>query len=250
MTSSRPGSPGPHDRMHKLFWPKGSSIDTINEDETKVVVIMLHGRGSNPNEDLPVFESVFQSVAGGDPNKVVVIGLNARDEIWFPEKWSAPIAAQEPYLSSALGVLHSTIQSLPIPPSRILLLGFSQGSGLAMTYALKNPCRLGGIVALSGSIVGNPEDWTSHSEDNGGLGGHPTLDGTPCYIAWGEADRYYEVLRTERDVKALHECGAATTLEIFPNMGHYVTPRELDKLEEMLLDIVGRDPAQTESEIE
>lgn len=70
---------------------------------------------------------------------------------------------------------------------------------MSITYALKNPVRLGGIVALSGTIIGKPEDWVTRK---GSLGA------TPVYLAWGDRDTYYAVERTERDVKALQERGA------------------------------------------
>lgn len=158
----------------------------------------------------------------------------------IPNRWDAPLATQEPYLTSALDLLHKTIRELPVPASRVVLVGFSQGSALALTHILRHPTRLGGVLALAGSIIGKAEDWTTVT-----TGDAHNLHGTPVYVAWGSADPYYNVERTEVDVKAIQERGGRVTLELFPNMGHFVTPRQLERLEDMLREVIERD--ETES---
>ncbi|KAL8290268.1 hypothetical protein RQP46_003207 [Phenoliferia psychrophenolica] len=208
-------------------------------EDTKLVVIFIHGKGSNAREDLPVFQPIFRNVCGpGGVSRVVGIGLDAQDESWLPNRWDAPLASQEPYLSSALGLLHSTITSLPVPTFRIVILGFSQGCAMALTYALQHSTRFGGIVALAGSIIGKSEDWTK--------GTTHSLDGTPIYLSWGSADPYYNNERTETDVKALEERGGRVTLELFPQMGHFVTPRQLERLEDALRVVLDRDELAAE----
>lgn len=147
----------------------------------------------------------------------------------YPGAWSNPPATQEPYLSSAISLIHNTITSLPVPPSRIILLGFSQGAALALTYALAHPRRYGGILALSGSVLGVPEDWPAQE---GGL------EGTKLYIAWGDKDRFRGMERAEEEVKAFGERGAEVELQVFPGMGHWVTDRELERLGELMREVV------------
>jgi phospholipase/carboxylesterase len=147
---------------------------------------------------MPVFEPVLAALDA----KLGAIALRAQDEVWFPEDWAAPAAAQEPYASNALDLIHRTIEGLPVPASKVILMGFSQGASvlyfgacrgieincprpgaaLAMTYALKYPRRYGGIISLSGHILGTPSDYPATKAS--------TLEGTPVYIAWGSQDRY------------------------------------------------------------
>ena len=79
---------------------------------------------------------------------------------WYPQRFTAPLAQNEPWLSSALATLDALVARIGaagIPPERTILLGFSQGACLASEYAARHARRWGGVVALSGGLIG-PDD--------------------------------------------------------------------------------------------
>ena len=88
----------------------------------------------------------------------------------------APIATNEPGLSSALGVLASLlarIEAAGIPRSRVVLLGFSQGACLAAEFAVRRASRFGGVVVFSGGVIGAPGTrWEFDGR----------FDGTPVFL--------------------------------------------------------------------
>ena len=73
---SRSPSPGPHDRMPPVIW-NGPVTEA-----TKLVVIFIHGKGSNAREDLPVYAPIMRTVCGSEASRVVGIGLDGQDESW------------------------------------------------------------------------------------------------------------------------------------------------------------------------
>ncbi len=71
----------------------------------------------------------------------------------------APIAENEPGISSGIAVVHGLIDRVVesgIPTERIVLLGFSQGACLTCTAAQRRPERYGGVVVYSGGLIGPP----------------------------------------------------------------------------------------------
>src|SRR5207244_4414458 len=71
----------------------------------------------------------------------------------YPNSFLAPIASNEPGLSSGLAVIESILAQLSaadISPERTILLGFSQGACLTLEYVARHAQRYGGVVGLSG----------------------------------------------------------------------------------------------------
>ena len=119
----------------------------------RAALLMIHGRGawaedilSLANEfNLPGFAYFAPQAAGNS---------------WYPNCFLVPLVENEPWLSSALkfvGDVLAEIISAGIPAERIMLLGFSQGACLALEFAARNARRYGGIVGLSGALIGPDE---------------------------------------------------------------------------------------------
>src|SRR5690606_4339679 len=82
---------------------------------------------------------------------------SAANFAWYPNRFIAPRESNEPYLSSALETMKDLLQEVEdagIPSEKIVILGFSQGACLATELAARNPKKYGGIVALSGGLIG------------------------------------------------------------------------------------------------
>jgi predicted esterase len=73
---------------------------------------------------------------------------------------SCLLFVNELWLSSGLVRLAEALVQIAeagIPPERTILLGFSQGACLALEFAARNARRYGGVVGLSGALIG-PDD--------------------------------------------------------------------------------------------
>ena len=115
-------------------------------------MVLLHGRGT-PAEDILGIAAALQL------DDTAFIAPEAAGRSWYPLSFLAPIEANEPGLSSALARIGEVLGELEcrgVGPERTILLGFSQGACLAAEYAARNARRYGGIVGLSGGLIGPP----------------------------------------------------------------------------------------------
>jgi pimeloyl-ACP methyl ester carboxylesterase len=119
---------------------------------------MVHGRGADAGDMLSLVEILAQ------PDLAYLVP-EAVSRSWYPHSFLAPIMRNEPFLSSALAMLDRLLGRLGtegLPPERVVLLGFSQGACLALEYAARHARRYGGIIGLSGGLIGpegTPRDY-------------------------------------------------------------------------------------------
>src|SRR2546427_4686782 len=110
--------------------------------QAKAAMILLHGRGASADGILSLAE------AFADP-EIAYFAPQAAGHSWYPHSFLAPLAHNEPWLSSALQVIAGMVRDLErdgIPLSRIVLLGFSQGGCLALEFAARNAGRYGAVI--------------------------------------------------------------------------------------------------------
>ena len=182
---------------------------------------MLHGRGGSA-ADVLVLHSEFHIEGVAD------LAPQAAGTTWYPNRFMEPVATNEPWLSSALHAVAQTLASVKagaIGVERTVLLGFSQGACLALEFAARNCCRYGGVVALSGGLIGAD---TGPREMNG------SLAGTPLLIGCSDVDAHIPLQRVQLAAHEMERLGGAVTLRIYPGMGHTVNRDELDWLSTLL----------------
>jgi predicted esterase len=126
----RGGGPDPHHgfRVVQAGAPLGRA---------KGAVVMLHGRGAEAEGMLSLAGALAQA-------DLAYFAPQAAERSWYPYSFLAPIERNEPYLSSALGALDALVGAPRVQgfaPSRIVLLGFSQGACLALEYAARRARR-------------------------------------------------------------------------------------------------------------
>jgi len=114
------------------------------------VLILLHGRGSRAEEMIELGRALRL------PN-VALVAPQAADGEWYPQRFLAPRAQNEPWLASALAVLARLIDEVDGEVrlrEMIVLGGFSQGACLAMDFAASHPRRYAAVLGLSGALIG------------------------------------------------------------------------------------------------
>ena len=120
--------------------------------EARVAVVLVHGRGASA-EDILGFARPLAAPG------VAFLAPQAAVHTWYPQRFLAPFAANEPWLTSALAKLEAVrarIHEAAIPDERIVWFGFSQGACLASEFVARNPRRWGGLVAAVGGRIGPP----------------------------------------------------------------------------------------------
>ena len=134
----------------------------------KGAVILLHGRGGSSADIL--------SLADQWPiEDLSWLAPEATDHTWYPNSFLAPIASNEPWLSSAIERVKALVDQCVdsgIPLQRIAIGGFSQGACLASEFVARNPQRYGALIAFTGGLIGPPGSDLRHA---GNLDGMPAL---------------------------------------------------------------------------
>jgi phospholipase/carboxylesterase len=185
---------------------------TLGTRETaKRAVIMLHGRGSSP-EDILSLTTHFIS-----PD-TLFIALRAKNNTWYPQRFIRPTQENEPWLTSALETVGACIESTGLPLEKIVLLGFSQGACLALEFAARHGGRFGGIIAFSGGLIGSDAELGKRVE--------PLLE-TPIFIGCDEADFHIDLARVQASTSILSSLGATVDTRIYKGLGHSINLDEI-----------------------
>jgi predicted esterase len=195
--------------------------------EAKAAMILLHGRGGDAAGILTLADEL------GNPDFAYLAPLAAA-HTWYPNRFLAPLEANEPALSSGLAVMADLIHRLGdegLPPERTILLGFSQGACLTVEFAARNPRRYGGVVALTGGLLGPPGAPLEHPG---------SLEGTPVFLGTADPDPHVPVERVRETAEVLTAMDARVDLCVYPGMGHTVSWEELKAVRAMMADLVSR----------
>jgi predicted esterase len=206
--------------------------------EAAAAVILVHGRGATA-------ESMLDLAAALERPDLAYLAPQAAADTryprsWYPQSFMAPLAANEPGLSSALGVLAGLVERLAaagVPPARTVLLGFSQGACLALELAARQPRRYGGLIGFSGGLIGPPGTPRDGLGPAGAPGADPPegpLAGTPVFLGCSDRDPHVPKARVDETAEALARLGARVTERIYPGMGHTVVADEIAVARAML----------------
>ena len=189
--------------------------------EARLVAILVHGRGASAEDIL--------SLAGElRARDVAYLAPQAAGRTWYPHSFLAPIAQNEPGISSGLRVLAGLVEQVGkegIPPSRIVLMGFSQGACLSLEFAARHAQRYAGIAGLSGGLIGPP----GTARDYAG-----SMDGTPVLLGCSDIDPHIPLERVHETADVFRRLGARVDERIYPRMGHTDNRDELEVVDRLL----------------
>jgi len=192
----------------------------------KAGLVLIHGRGGSARDISTI--SRHLPVEG-----FAVRAPQAAAGTWYPRTFLAPLEDNEPGLSSGLRRIAEVLDELRrlgLPDHRVVLLGFSQGACLTLEYAARHPARYGGVVGLTGGLIGRPgtpRDYTG------------SLAGTPVFLGAGDPDPHVPWTRVLETAQVLEGMGAVVEARRYPGMGHTVNAEELRSVARLLTDLVG-----------
>ncbi len=195
--------------------------------QAKLGGILLHGRDRSREEKV-VLASSF-GVEG-----IRWLAPAADTGSWYPGRFFDPRAANEPFLTRAIGqcdlVVEEASEEGRLGPERLVMVGFSQGACLALEYAWRRPGRCGAFIVLTGALIGPPDmTWPSS--------GH-VLAGTRVLLTGSDADDWISEEQTRHTARVLEDLGAEVRLHIYRGRPHIVTEDEMGEARTFLRGLI------------
>jgi phospholipase/carboxylesterase len=194
-------------------------------EHAKAAMIMLHGRGATAEDILSLATELNQP-------GFLYLAPQAAGYSWYPNSFLAPLASNEPGISSGLAVIAALFEHLTdagIGPEHTILLGFSQGACLSLEFASRNARRYGGIAGLSGGLIG----------PNGTRWNYPgSLQGTPVFLGCSERDIHIPQERVQLSAEVLQQQGGTVIARLYPHLGHTINEDELEAVRAMMASLL------------
>jgi len=192
-----------------------------NKINAKKALIMLHGRGASAEDILSLSENLHVT-------DYLLAAPQASGNSWYPNSFLANPKNNEPWLSSALDLIHIIEAGLikrGIKKEKIYFLGFSQGACLTLEYTARNADQYGGIVAFTGGLIGD-KIYTENYKGN--------FNNIPVFIGTANPDLHVPVERVKATAIILRDMGADVTEKIYPNMGHTINQDEINHVNRLI----------------
>lgn len=194
-------------------------------DDASAAVVMVHGRGSTAESIIGMREEFPHS-------GIAYLAPQAAGNTWYPNPFTAPVEENEPGRMSGLGVIADAIEranEANVLTERVVVLGFSQGACLASEFVARNPTRYGGMVALSGGLIGADIDPAEYDGD---------LAGTPAFFGCSDVDPHIPAERVRASAEVFEQLNADVTTRLYEGMGHGINRDEVVFVSGLLGDLV------------
>jgi phospholipase/carboxylesterase len=181
------------------------------------LVVLVHGYGSDGNDLIglaPHWQSLLPGAAFVAPNGPSPVSGSSGFQ-WFPISRIDPqemlkgVEAAGPALEQ---FLDEELARLSLPPERLMLVGFSQGTMLSLHVGLRRAVPPAAIVGLSGMLAGPAPK---------------RADGPPVFLAHGDADQVIPVQAMLAAAAALAMAGRPTQWHMAQGVGHGVDPETM-----------------------
>ncbi len=177
------------------------------------LVVLAHGYGADGNDLIglaPHWQRALPTVAFAAPNAPQRCAGSPGYQ-WFPISRLDPQEMQQGVESAAPAFeafLESELARLNLPPERLALVGFSQGTMLSLQVGLRRAVKPAAIVGYSGVLAGPP----------------PVLgaDARPILLIHGDSDPMIPPDALFMSAGALGHAGAAVQWHLSPGLGHSI----------------------------
>ncbi len=187
---------------------------------------MLHGRGASADDILNLAQAMYHP-------RLAYLAPSAADNAWYPKSFLNPREENQPWLTSALNKVESTVQlaiDAGISTDRIIVCGFSQGACLSTDFVATHPARYAGLFAFTGGLIGPLGMPMNYSGD---------LQGTPAFLGCGDPDPHIPWVRVQESADVLEAMNAKVTLRRYPDRTHTVSADEVRYANNILIESFG-----------
>ena len=189
--------------------------------QAAAAIVLLHGRGASAEDILGLAGEMYDE-------RVAYLAPQAADHRWYPYSFMAPIAENEPWLSSALAKVAAIVKLAVdggVSLEHIFVCGFSQGACLSSEFIARHPARYGGLIAFTGGLIGPPDADLHHAGN---------LAGMPALFSSGDPDPHVPWSRVLASAKEFTAMGAEVETQRYPGRPHTVLPQEIEAARELI----------------
>jgi predicted esterase len=191
-------------------------------EDAGAALILVHGRGASAESILALYEEL-------DVPNLPALAPQAAGNTWYPLSFLSPLEANQPHLDSALRRIDTLLSLLLVRglrSDRIAILGFSQGACLTSEFVARHPRRYGGVMALTGGLIGPPGTAREYAG---------SLEGTPVFLGSSDPDPHIPFERVRETESVLTRMGAKVDVRRYPGMPHSINEDQVDVCRKLLL---------------
>jgi phospholipase/carboxylesterase len=194
------------------------------------LVILLHGYGADGNDLIglaPVLAPLMPDVVFHAPNAPYPCEGNPMGFQWFgisrldPEVAAVGVRSAAPFVER---FLDDTMAKYGLDESKTVLIGFSQGTMMALHVGLRRRKQLAGIVGFSGMLAA-PDALEVE------IASKP-----PVLLVHGDSDEMLPAVLTQRAAHTLQENGVQVGVHIATGIGHGIDQTGLSHCARFVLD--------------
>lgn len=186
---------------------------------TKYLIIALHGYGANAQDLLglaPAIQNQIPDCTVVAPNAPHAIPELANGYKWFDIIDRTPAVMQDGVASNAHAVnayINDQMATHGTDDSTTLILGFSQGTMLALHVGLRRAKPLAGILGFSGMVLETPTDLPNQITSR-----------PPVLLVHGQADDVIAWQATTAGADLLSMNNVPVDTVIIPDVPHSIDP--------------------------
>ena len=210
---------------------EGPSYGPHNDGKPGHLVILLHGYGADGNDLIglaPVLGPLMPDVIFYAPNAPQPCEGNPFGYQWFPVSRLDPKLALAGVRSAAPDIdayLDEKMAEHGLDESKTCLVGFSQGTMMALHVGLRRAKPLAGIIGFSGMLAG-PEVLKDEIKSK-----------PPVLLAHGDRDEMLPHALSQRAAEVLQQIGVKATLHVAEGVGHGINDTALSHAARFLLEV-------------
>lgn len=185
----------------------------------KQLVVFLHGYGADGNDLIDIgraWAALLPDTAFVSPHAPRPCGQSPMGREWFPltfrdpdERWTG-VNAAGPVLQD---FLDAELERRDLPPEALALVGFSQGTMMALHVGLRRAVRPAGIVGYSGMLVApeelDPEAFMAEITSR-----------PPVLLVHGDQDQVIPVQALMHAAQGLAALEVPSEWHVSPGIGH------------------------------
>ena len=196
----------------------GSSLQPLSGGSPKQIVLLLHGYGSS-GADLIALAPHWQR----DLPDALFLAPNAPQQLsylssvyqWWSLSAFTPQALASGATSAAPAIeafIDRKLHQYGLTDASLAIVGFSQGTMMALHVGLRRPLKVAAIVGYSGMLTG------------GHKLSHLPITRPPVLLVHGSADPVVPVAALHAAKTELEHLGIDVTAHVSPGVGHSVDP--------------------------
>lgn len=200
----------------------GPRLAPLSGSKPNALVVLIHGYGSNGDDLIslaPMMQPSLPGAAFVAPNAPSQMPGMAAAYQWWPidtfsmTERAAGAQAAAPALDA---FITEELKNAGLTSDRLLLIGFSQGTMMALHVGLRRPEAIAGIIGISGMLVA-PERLKPEIQSR-----------PPVLLIHGTEDDVVPFRSMDLASTALADVNVPVELHVSPGIGHSIGPDGLN----------------------